>query len=266
MTAPARAKAASRTGSGEKKRSAKSQTSAKAPSKSQSKAQPKSKAQSKAATTTRAKKSAGTKGRSRSAAAERAYARREERRDRTTREPAERRPRRQRQAAEQRQWRLAAVRPRARQLQAKVATSRVPMVVAVMGLLAIGLVATLSLSIAAVGGSYRLQEVEQEVTALNEHREGLLREVSNLDSTPALQRKAIELGMVPPPGPPAHLVVQPDGSVRVIGEPEQASTPIPAAPPVQPPVDPWPPAPQPPAAPDPGAQRQAGVVPAVEGD
>ena len=115
------------------------------------------------------------------------------------------------------------MRPRARQLQAKVATSRVPLVVAVMAVLGVGLVATLSLSIAAVGGSYQLQQVEQDVTALNEHREQLLREVSNIDSTPALQRKATELGMVPPPGPPAHLVVSPDGSINVVGEPQQAS-------------------------------------------
>ncbi|GAA3356006.1 hypothetical protein [Saccharopolyspora gregorii] len=262
MTAPARAKtSASRTGSAAKK-----------------KEPAKRKAASTTATApqTKTQKKTPAKARGRSAAAERAYARREERRDRTSRETAERRPRRQRQAAEQRQprqWRLAAVRPRARQLQAKVATSRVPLVVAVMAVLGVGLVATLSLSIAAVGGSYQLQQVEQEVTALNEHREQLLREVSNIDSTPALQRKATELGMVPPPGPPAHLVVNPDGTIRVVGEPQQASAP--PAPPA-----PKPPAPadaqQPPAAPNPPveqgapqpdpAQRQAATIPAVEGD
>ncbi|GAB2667890.1 hypothetical protein GCM10027271_29490 [Saccharopolyspora gloriosae] len=263
MTAPARAKKpAARTGTAEKKDPAKRSNSAtkskttttRAAKNQATKTQPAKKAQPQ-------KKSQTSKARTRSATAERAYARREERRDRSARETVERRPRRQRQAAEQRQprqWRLAAVRPRARQLQAKVATSRAPLVVAVMGLLGVGLVATLSLSIAAVGGSYRLQQAEQEVTALNEHREQLLREVSNLDSTPALERKATELGMVAPPGPPAHLVTHPDGSVHVIGEPQAATGPATPPKPVE--QNPTP------GAQDPAPQRQAALIPAVEGD
>lgn len=252
MTAPARAnKAAARTGTAGKT------------------------ANSGAATGTRedtAKKKTATKTRgSRTAAAERAYTRREERRDRA--ETPERRPRTQRSAAEQRQsrpLRLNAVRPKARQLQAKVVTSRVPMVVGVMALLGGGLVATLSLSIATVGNSYRLQESGKQVTALNEQRETLVREVSNMDSTPALQRKAAELGMVPPPGPPAHLLVHPDGRVDVIGQPQEAVAPKPPAPPAPPAAPPAtspavPPQQVRPPEPHPVPQRQAATIPAVEG-
>ncbi|MBK0867324.1 hypothetical protein INP57_10935 [Saccharopolyspora sp. HNM0986] len=284
MTAPTRAKtAASRTGTAGKKNTTekgKSQQSGADKTATQKTATQKTATQKTATRRNSATKSKqDTKARGRSAAAERAYNRREERRERSAREAPERRPRGQRPAVEQRQprlLRLSAVRPAARQLQAKVATSRAPLVVVVMGVLGVGLVTSLSLSIATVGGSYRLQRSGAELTALNEQRELLLREVSNMDSTPALQRKAAELGMVPPDSPPAHLLVQPDGGVRTIGDPQAATAPEPATPPPPPPVSPpsipQPPAPQSPAPqppPDgqqvPDPQRQAVPIPAVEG-
>lgn len=196
--------------------------------------------------------------RTRSAASERTYARREERRDRPA-DGAERRPRNQRQRAEEPQ-RGKLARPQARvkakQLQTKVASSRAPLVIAVMSLLGGGLLATLWLSIAAVSGSYELQEAEARTSVLNEQKELLVREVSNMDSTPALERRAKELGLVPGPEP-AYLVPNPDGTTTLVGEPEAAKAPPPPKPPA-----PHGPDPAVQQAPDP--QRQAASETAPE--
>ncbi|GAA0512975.1 hypothetical protein GCM10009533_09830 [Saccharopolyspora spinosporotrichia] len=220
------------------------------------------------ASTTEREQSAKTKQpakgkRTRSAAAERAYARREARRERSLREAPERRPSRQRQSAEQRRPRRVAL--AAAMLPERVAGSRLPLVVVSMSLLATGLVATLWLSIAAVSGSYRLQQGEAELTALNEQKERLMLDVNARNSTPALQRAAAAEGLVPAPQA-AHLVTNPDGTVSVIGDPQAAEAPAP--PPVQ--ASPAPPqAGQPPAAPPQQAghdpRQQAALVPAVEG-
>ncbi|MBQ0924810.1 hypothetical protein [Saccharopolyspora endophytica] len=212
MTAPARANAASRTDSAqaetvEKTRTAPQPTGLKPPSKK------------------------ADKRRTRSAAAERAYARREERREQSAR-----RPRQVRQGIDER--RPVAAMPRAKQLvHERVSTlARLPLVVVVMVVLATGLASTLWLSISAVSGSYQLQEGESRVNALNERKEQLQRDVSTMGSTPEIQRRAEqELGMVKAPAP-AHLVPQPDGSVVVVGEPEKATAPPP------PPAPPAPPA------------------------
>ncbi|MFB9570448.1 hypothetical protein ACFFRS_26065, partial [Saccharopolyspora hordei] len=200
------------------------------------------------------------KPRARSAAAERAYARREERRARSTREPSVRRPRQVRSGAEDRRPTSAKPKTRAKQLQEKVALARLPLVVVVMTVLAVGLAATLWLSIAAVSGSYQLQHGEAEIASLNERREQLLREVSTLDSPPVIQRRAVEeLGMVPGPTP-AHLVMQPDGTVLVVGDPEKATAPPPPPPP------PAPPAEQPPAEQPQDQLAQQGPPPAQAGE
>ncbi|TDC94720.1 hypothetical protein E1161_06590 [Saccharopolyspora aridisoli] len=205
MTAPARANAASRNDSAqaetvEKTRTAPQPSGLKPPKKAD-------------------------KRRTRSAAAERAYARREERREQSAR-----RPRQVRQGIDDR--RPVAAMPRAKQLvHERVSTlARLPLVVVVMVVLATGLAATLWLSISAVSGSYQLQEGESRVNALNERKEQLQRDVSTMGSTPEIQRRAEqELGMVKAPAP-AHLVPQPDGSVVVVGEPEKATAPPPPAP------------------------------------
>ncbi|RRO16093.1 hypothetical protein EIL87_13565 [Saccharopolyspora rhizosphaerae] len=225
MTAPARANAASRTDSAETAEGTATGPSGlkQAPKKSE-------------------------KRRTRSAAAERAYARREERRD----QPA-RRPRQVRQGGEER--RPVAAMPRAKQLvHERVNTlARLPLVVVVMVVLATGLAATLWLSISAVSGSYRLQEGEARVNALNERKEQLQREVSSMGSTPEIQRRAEqELGMVKAPAP-AHLVPQPDGSVVVVGEPEKATAPAPPPAPPAPAGEPG--QPTPPASPQHAPQQ-----------
>lgn len=134
-----------------------------------------------------------------------------------------------------------------------MATSRAPLVVAVMSLLIVGLVTTLWLAITTVSGSYQLQQGESEINALNEHKEQLMRQVSTRDSTPALQRHAAELGMVSAPEP-AHLVANADGSTRLVGEPTAAEG-AQAPPPPQPVA----------GGPEVAQQRQASPIPAVEG-
>ncbi len=171
----------------------------------------------------------GTATRSRSAGAERAYARRDQRRDRSAGEALERRPRARRLPLARPRPQLA-VKPKAKQIQAKMAVSRVPFVVAVMAVLATGLVATLWLSIATVSGSYELRQGKAEINALNEKSERLMRENNYLSSPTAMQHRAAEWGWVPVEDPP-HLTWNPDGSPRVVGEPKVAQAPAPPPPP-----------------------------------
>ncbi|SDP44793.1 hypothetical protein SAMN04487905_104150 [Actinopolyspora xinjiangensis] len=111
-----------------------------------------------------------------------------------------------------------------RALTNTIATSRVPFVGTVVVVLVTGIVATLWLSIAAVGNSYRMQESKQRVQALSERKEDLLRSVSRMSSIPEIRRRAVEMNMVPV-SEVARLVPQPDGSVRVVGEPRPAEAP-----------------------------------------
>ena len=211
---------------------------------------------------TSARAGSGTAKRGRSAAVERAYARREERRASTGK--SSQRPRRQRELGGLR-GPLRVVTPKAKQLQERISLSRVPFVVAVMVLMAVGLIATLWLSIAGVSGSYQLRQGKVEIAALSEQKEQLIRQNSYLDSTPALQRRATEWGWVPAPEP-AHLVRDPSGAVRVVGDPEKAQAPAPPPPPPAPPappqgVQPVPPPTGPQAPQQPGrAAEQVGQV------
>lgn len=190
----------------------------------------------------RTRERANPRGRARSAAAERAYARKQERGQRQAAPATERRPRKdgpataptrpartrpavQREAARRLQRPIAT----ARRLQEKVTTSRGSFVIAVMTVLAAGIIGTLWLSVAAVSNSYELRQAAAEVNRLSERKETLVRRVAELNSTPALQRRAEKLGMVPGPDP-AHLVKQPDGRVRMVGEPKAAKAPKPPAP------------------------------------
>ncbi|GGM37908.1 hypothetical protein GCM10012275_06180 [Longimycelium tulufanense] len=128
---------------------------------------------------------------------------------------------------------------------------RAPFVLLVMGLLAVGLLASLWLSTAAGANSYKLEEIQTGVRDLGERAEQLRREVAQLESPSEIARRAKERGMVPAPDP-AHIVVRPDGSIEVVG------TPKPAAPPPPPPAPQPPPADRPPAGPpaeQPGAAQ-----------
>lgn len=119
-------------------------------------------------------------------------------------------------------------------------TGRARFVVLIMALLALALTATLWLSTAAAADSYQLESARKTARTLAERAETLGREVASLETAPQLARRARELGMVPA-GDAAQLVVRPDGSVGVIGQPRRVSAPAP--PPPAPPPQPLPPAP-----------------------
>ncbi|MEJ2889007.1 hypothetical protein [Actinomycetospora aeridis] len=106
-----------------------------------------------------------------------------------------------------------------------------PFVLLIMVLLTGGLVATLWLSTAAAADSYRLDEARQVSRDLSEQTERLHRDVEAAQSAPALAAAARAQGMVPA-GDPAVLLVAPDGTSQVIGDPRPAEdvAPPPAAP------------------------------------
>jgi hypothetical protein len=140
-------------------------------------------------------------GRSRSAAAQRAYARRAHREGRRV-EPVEN--------VEDR------------------SAGRASFVILIIVLLTAGVAATLWLSTQAIADSYRLEQAKQEATYLAERAAELQREVTREESASALAERARAMGMVPA-GDPARLVVQPDGSVVVVGEPTPVERPQPPA-------------------------------------
>lgn len=172
-------------------------------------------------------------GRPRSAAAQRAYARRAQREGRAP-----------------------------ERAEADSPGGRARFVVLIIALLVVGIAATLWLSTQAIADSYRLEQAKKEATDLSERADALQREVTKLGSPAALAERARELGLVFP-GEPARLVVQPDGTVVVVGEPKPAEAPAPPAPPAeqqppaqQQPADQAPPADQSQTAPD-GEQGDA---------
>lgn len=121
---------------------------------------------------------------------------------------------------------------------------RAPFVMLVMALLGAALVATLWLSTAATADSYHLQSARKSARTLTERSESLGRQVATLETAPELARRARELGMVPA-GDAARLVVRPDGSVEVIGQPRRATAPAPPPAAPAPPPTPAPPTPAP---------------------
>lgn len=136
-----------------------------------------------------------------------------------------------------------------------------------MVLLSSALVAILWLSTAAAAGSYQLEKAEEQTRDLSERSEALQREVATLETAPELARRAAALGMVEA-GNPARLVVNPDGSVTMVGEPTRARAPAPPPPPPQPVVQPAPAVdgaapPVDPAAPPAGTEPAAPADPAA---
>ncbi|HWC83736.1 MAG TPA: septum formation initiator [Pseudonocardiaceae bacterium] len=139
----------------------------------------------------------------RSAAAERAYARRAQRTERTMVGPKpERKP---------------------------GSASRVTFVVLVMGLLIVGVVASLWFSTQATADAYSLEQAKAKTQALSQQVQLLQQQVAQADSAPSLAARARALGMVPA-GDPAHLVVGTNGAVTVIGQPAAATPTTPAPP------------------------------------
>ncbi|APU13985.1 MULTISPECIES: hypothetical protein [Actinoalloteichus] len=151
-----------------------------------------------------------------------------------------------------RRRRLSAVLPRRRPGSAP----RAPFVLLVMALLSAGLIGTLWLSTSAASDSYELSDLHAEVASLTEDTELLRQQVAELEAPGTLAEKAAELGMIPVEDP-ARLLVSPDGSVELVGEPwpAEADSPEEAASG---------------AAPEAGGdgdpEQQAGLVPPVDGE
>ncbi|MBF6142675.1 hypothetical protein [Nocardia farcinica] len=98
---------------------------------------------------------------------------------------------------------------------------RIPFVAAIIALLGCGLALTLLLTTRAAEDSYQLSDARQLNRKLTEERAALQREVEAADSAPELAARARELGMIPAKDP-ARLVIAPDGTVTVIGDPTPA--------------------------------------------
>lgn len=141
-------------------------------------------------------------------------------------------PGRPRSAASQRAYARKAQRTAVATGQRRSVVARTPFVLLVMATLATGLIVSLWLSTAASADSYRLEQARLQARSLSERAAQLQQEVANLQTAPELAARARALGMVPS-SEPAHLVVQPDGTVTVVGEPAAAT-----APPVPPAGDP----------------------------
>jgi hypothetical protein len=140
-------------------------------------------------------------GRARSAAAQRAYARRAQREGRPIQ--------------------------RAVEEDLDRGTGRISFAVLIIVLLVVGVAATLWLSTQAIADSYRLDQAKQESERLAERAAVLQREVTQKESAASLAERAKAMGMIPA-GDPARLVVQPDGTVVLVGEPTPVVPPTPS--------------------------------------
>lgn len=107
-------------------------------------------------------------------------------------------------------------------------TGRAPFAVLIIVVLTVGIAATLWLSTQAIADSYRLEQVKQEADRLAERAAELQREVTESESAASLAERAKAMGMVPA-GDPARLIVQPDGTVVLVGEPTPVQPPAPPA-------------------------------------
>ncbi|MGZ4519712.1 MAG: hypothetical protein ACXVGA_02730 [Mycobacteriaceae bacterium] len=112
-----------------------------------------------------------------------------------------------------------------------VVARRVPFVAIIIGLLGVGLFATLWLSANSAEDSYQLSSAQKETRLLAERVEALHRDVATMSSAAALAQRAAQLGMVPTTDV-ARLLVAPDGAVAVVGKPAPAALPV-SPPPVQ---------------------------------
>ncbi|WP_245664558.1 hypothetical protein [Nocardia grenadensis] len=101
---------------------------------------------------------------------------------------------------------------------------RGPFVAAILAMFGCGLALTLVLTTRAAEDSYQLSDAREANRVLSDERAALQREVAAADSAPELATRARELGMIPAVDP-ARLVVAPDGTVTVVGEPKPAQGP-----------------------------------------
>ncbi|MBL1077793.1 hypothetical protein JK358_25655 [Nocardia sp. 2] len=109
-----------------------------------------------------------------------------------------------------------------------MARGRMGFVAGIIALLGCGLALTLLLTTRATEDSYQLGAERAANQKLIDEKAALQREVEAADSAPELAQRAAELGMIPAKDP-ARLVIGPDGSVTVVGNPQPAQG-SPAAP------------------------------------
>ncbi|WP_430333027.1 hypothetical protein [Rhodococcus sp. ACT016] len=99
--------------------------------------------------------------------------------------------------------------------------ARVPFVATILGLLCMGLAATLLLTTRSAEDSYQLADARAHNQSLREQTAALQREVAAGNSAPVLAEKAAAQGLIPAKDP-ARLLLDTDGTVHVIGTPKPA--------------------------------------------
>ncbi|WP_279387942.1 septum formation initiator family protein, partial [Streptacidiphilus pinicola] len=129
---------------------------------------------------------------------------------------------------------------------------RGPFAALVMVLLAVGLVALLTLNTALSQGSFTVQKLQRQTTQLTNEQQGLQQQIDGWSAPDALAARARQLGMVPA-GNPAFLT----DSGKVLGDPSH----LPAAPSPLP----TPEAPTPTPTPTPSASGSASPSPSASG-
>ncbi|WP_196217897.1 FtsB/FtsL family cell division protein [Streptomyces blattellae] len=97
--------------------------------------------------------------------------------------------------------------------------ARTPFVLLVVLLLGGGLIGLLVLNSALSAGSFRLDDLQKETQSLTDEEQALQRDIDAYAAPDALQRRALELGMIPG-GDPAFLA--PDGTVKGVPSPAGA--------------------------------------------
>ena len=115
---------------------------------------------------------------------------------------------------------------RAPQAVARTGPRRAPFVLLVAGLLIGGMCSLLALNTAAAAEELRRTALSQSNTDLSDDVQQLQAELAARQARAALAIAAAKLGMVPA-GNPAFLSIQPDGSVKVLGEPQPAVAAVP---------------------------------------
>jgi cell division protein FtsL len=108
--------------------------------------------------------------------------------------------------------------------------SRVSFVVLVMGLLVVGVVATLWLSTQSTADSVQLAQVTKNTQDLAVKVQQLQQLIAQGESPEQIAAAAQKLGMVPANNL-AHIVVGPNGQITVVGTPSAATVPPPPPPP-----------------------------------
>ncbi len=115
---------------------------------------------------------------------------------------------------------------RAPQAVARTGPRRAPFVLLVAGLLIGGMCSLLALNTAAAAEELRRNALSQSNANLSDDVQQLQAELAARQAPASLASAAAKLGMVPA-GNPAFLSIQPDGSVKVLGEPQPAAAPAP---------------------------------------